>query len=46
MEPIQYLDNLASEQELEEEQNDGKLDIEFIDDEEDQWGLKIHAKIN
>ena len=36
MEPIQYLDNLASEQELEEEQNDGKLDIEFIDDEEDQ----------
>ena len=36
METIQYLDNLASEQELEEEQNDGKLDIEFIDDEEDQ----------
>ena len=35
-----------SEQKVEEEQNDGELDVVFIDDEEDQWGLKEHAMIN
>ena len=40
VQPIEYLDYLASEQELEEEQNDGKLDVVFIDDKEDQRGLK------
>ena len=39
VQPIEYLDYLASEQELEEEQSDGKLDVVFIDDKEDQRGL-------
>ena len=35
VQPIEYLDYLASSQEWKEEQHDGELDVVFIDDEED-----------
>ena len=35
VQPIEYLDYLTSEQEVEEEQNDDELDVVFIDDKKD-----------
>ena len=35
VQPIEHLDYLTSEQEVEEEQNDGELDVVFIDDKKD-----------
>ena len=43
VEPIEYLDYLASDQEVEEKPNDDELNVLFIDDKEDQRGLKKHA---
>ena len=43
VEPIEYLDYLASDQKVEEKPNDGELNVLFIDDKEDQRGLKKHA---
>ena len=41
--PIEYLDYLASDQKVEEKPNDDELNVLFIDDKEDQQGLKKHA---
>ena len=46
MQPIEYLNYLGYEQEVEDEKNDDELDVTFIDDKEDQWGLKKHGEIN
>ena len=43
VEPIEYLDYLASNQKVEEKPNDYELNVLFIDDKEDQRGLKKHA---
>ena len=40
MQPIEYLDYLASEQKAETEVNEDEFDAVFIDDEEDEWALK------
>ena len=45
VQPTEYLDYLESEQKEKEEQNDGELDVLFID-KEDQWGLKKQEMIN
>ena len=40
VQPIEYLDYLASEQKAEGEVNEDELDAVFIEDEEDEWALK------